>query len=51
MPGATGLQIAPDEANHQQVMTWGFPPWATPIAGWLMMENPIKLGDLAVPLL
>ena len=28
---------------------WLFPKWGTPIAGWFVRENPIKMDDLRVP--
>ena len=41
--------------NHQQTtnqyisLKWGFPNMGVPQNGWFM-ENPIKVGDLGVPL-
>ena len=31
--------------NHHMEVSNGFHKWGTPIAGWLIMENPIEVDD------
>ena len=36
--------------GHNEYHIWVFPKIGVPQNGWFMMENPIKMDDLGVPL-
>ena len=47
-PGLTN--IAPENMVSQKESIWVFPKIGVPQNGWFMMENPIKMDGLGVPL-